>query len=107
MNRRTWAGLLAFALVVGLAVVAAFKPVPYVTFSPGPTVNVLGKYDGKDIIEVSGHKVYRDEGALRLLTVIPSGPDQKVSLVQLVRAWVDPDLSVYPYDAIYQPQDTQ
>lgn len=107
MNRRTWAGLLAFVLVIGLAVVAAVKPVPYVTFAPGPTVNVLGKYDGHQIIEVDGHKAYRDSGALRLTTVVPSGPEQKVSLLSLVAAWVDPDRAVYPYAAIYAPQDTR
>ena len=66
MSRRTWASILAVVLVVGLSVVAARKPVPYVTFSPGPTVNVLGKYDDKAIIRVTGHPSYRDKGALRL-----------------------------------------
>ena len=70
------AGLLAVVLVVGLSVVALRQPVPYVTFSPGPTVNVLGKYDKKDIISVSGRESYRDDGGLRLTTVIPSGPDK-------------------------------
>ena len=54
MRRRTWAGLVAVALLVGLSVAAYREPVPYVTFSPGPTVNVLGKYEKKDIISVSG-----------------------------------------------------
>ena len=107
MNRRTWAGLLAFALVIGLAVVAALKPVPYVTFAPGPTVNVLGKYDKHDIIQVSDHQSYRDKGGLRLTTVIPSGPDSKVSILGLITAWIDPNRSVYPYDSVYQPQDTR
>jgi PDZ domain-containing protein len=94
-------------LVVAMSVVAFRKPVPYATFSPGPTVNVLGKSDKKDIISVSGRKVYRDNGGLRLLTVIPSGPEDKVSIPQLVTAWVDPDRAVYPYDAIYPKTATQ
>ena len=111
MSRRTVAGLLAAVLVVGLAVVALSRPVPYVTFAPGPTVNVLGTGDqGKDskaIISVEGHRAYRDQGALRLTTVVPSGPQQKVSIPGLVSAWVDPDRAVYPYQAIYQAQDTR
>ena len=91
MKRRTWAGLLAVVLVLGLAVVAAREPVPYVTFAPGPTVNVLGKFKDKSIVTVSGHKAYKDDGGLRLVTVIPSGPDEKISIPQLVSAWVDPD----------------
>jgi PDZ domain-containing protein len=107
VKRRTVAGLVAAALVIALATVAATRSVPYVTFAPGPTVNVLGEYEKKPIIEVSGHKTYRDDGQLRLLTVIPSGPDEKISLVQLLLAWADPDKSVYPYRAIYGSTDTQ
>jgi PDZ domain-containing protein len=106
MNRRTVAGIVAALLVVGLATVAALRPVPYVTFAPGPTVNVLGMSGKAPIIQVSGHPVYRDKGGLRLLTVVPSGPDQKISLAQLVMAWADPHKSVYPYRAIYGSTDT-
>ncbi|GAB3662495.1 PDZ domain-containing protein [Nocardioides korecus] len=107
MRRHSWAALLAAALLVVLAVVAAALPVPFVTFSPGPTVNVLGKYDGKPIISVQGRRTYTDGGALRLVTIIPSGPSDKVSLPEMVAAWLDPDRSVYPYDAIYAKQDTR
>ena len=107
MKRRTWAGLLAVVLVLGLSVVAARESVPYVTFAPGPTVNVLGKFEDKSIVTVSGHKAYKDDGGLRLVTVIPSGPDEKISIPQLVSAWVDPDRDVYPYQAIYPKTATR
>ena len=107
MKRRTWAGVLAFSLMVLFSVVAAREPVPYVTFAPGPTVNVLGKFDGKQIISVSGRKTYLDKGGLRLVTVVPSGAERKVSLAEMVMAWMDPDRAVYPYEAIYKPQDTR
>jgi PDZ domain-containing protein len=107
MRRRTWAGLLAVALVVGLSVQAARKPVPYTTFAPGPTVNVLGKSGKSEIISVAGHKTYRDDGGLQLTTVIPSGPEDKISLAQLVLAWADPNRAVYPYKAIYPTPTTQ
>lgn len=107
MSRRTWAGLLAVVLVLFLGWQAASRPVPYVTFAPGPTVNVLGTYDKQDIITVSEHKSYRDKGGLRLTTVIPSGPKEKISIPQLVLAWIDPDRAVYPYEAIYPPTATR
>jgi Lon-like protease len=107
MSRRTWASLLAVVLVVGLSVVAARKPVPFVTFSPGPTVNVLGSYDDKSIISVTGRKAYRDKGALRLTTVVPSSPSEKVSIPTMVFAWLDPDRAVYPYDSLYGAKDTR
>jgi Lon-like protease len=107
MSRRTWASLLAVVLVVGLSVVAARKSVPYVTFSPGPTVNVLGSYNDKSIIQVTGHREYRDKGALRLTTIIPTGPSDKVSIPQMVLAWIDPDRAVYPRSTLYGTKDTR
>lgn len=107
MRRRTWASLLAVVLLVGLSVIAAGRPVPYVTFSPGPTVNVLGSQEKDDIISVEGHRAYRDKGALRLTTVVPSGPEEKVSIPALVLAWLSPDEAVYPYNSLYGKTDTR
>ena len=47
MNRRSLASVSVFCLLVALLAVAAFLPVPYVTESPGPTVNVLGTVEGQ------------------------------------------------------------
>jgi PDZ domain-containing protein len=110
MRRATWAGLLAVVMVVGLTYVALREPVPYVTYSPGETVNVLGTYGEKDIIDISGRRSYRDNGGLRLTTILSSGPDKtedKVGLLTLVAAWIDPDRAVYPYEAIYPDTATQ
>ena len=107
MSGRTKAGLLAVVLVLAMAVLAARSPMPYVTFAPGPTVNVLGKYKKDDIISVSRHQTYRDDGALRITTVQPSGPEDKVSIPELITAWVDPDRAVYPFDAIYPSEATR
>lgn len=100
-GRRTWATLLALLLVMITGFLALREPVPYATFAPGPTVNVLGDFDEKPIIEVDGRRTYSDDGGLRLVTVVPSPPGKKVNLVQLVRSWIDPDVSVLPYDAVY------
>jgi PDZ domain-containing protein len=107
MSRRTWASILALVLAVGCSVVAARQAVPYVTFSPGPTVNVLGDVDGKAIISVKGRRSYRDEGALRLTTVVPSGPQEKVNIATMLFAWLDPDRAVYPRRIIYGDRDTR
>jgi Lon-like protease len=106
MSRRTVAGLLALGLMVALGVVAARTPVDYVTFRPGPTMNVLGTYAGKTIVTVSGHQEYRDDGALRMVTVYPSGPDDNISLLNMVYGWVDPDIAVLPKDAVYEKDET-
>jgi PDZ domain-containing protein len=106
MSRRTVAGLLALGLLVVFGVAAWRTPVDYVTFRPGPTMNVLGKYAGKTIVTVSGHQSYRDDGALRMVTVYPSGPDENISLLNMVYGWADPDIAVLPKDAVYRPDET-
>lgn len=105
MNHRTVAGLLAFALMAGLIIATTRTSVPWVTYSPGPTLNVLGEYDGKTIIKVSGRKSYADDGSLQMVTVIPTGPDEKLDMLEVLWAWVDPDVKVYP-NSIYDEDET-
>ncbi|MDQ6934738.1 MAG: PDZ domain-containing protein [Actinomycetota bacterium] len=105
-DRRTTAGVLAAVLIVGLSVAASSYPVKYVVFYPGPTVNVLGKSAGQQIVDVAGHRAYRDAGELRLVTIIPTGPNEKVSLVDAMSAWISRNDGVYPYGAIYARTDT-
>lgn len=108
MSRRSAASLLTLALLVALAVVALRQPVPWVLFSPGPTVNVLGEYEGKPIVDVEGRPSYRDDGGLRLVTVVPGGgPGNRLNLLSAITGWVDPDVAVLPYDSVYQPDETQ
>ena len=57
MSRRSVSSILVFGLLLVLFVVAIFVPVPYVTMSPGPTVNVLGETAGKSIVAVQGQRV--------------------------------------------------
>ena len=105
MSRRTVAGLLALGLLLVSGFVALSRPVPYVTFRPGPTMNVLGKFDDKTIISVSGHRSYRDNGALRMVTVYAGGPDDEINLVNLAWGWADPDVAVLP-KSIYDDGET-
>jgi PDZ domain-containing protein len=106
-RRRNVAAAVAFALLVVLVVVAWRRPVGYAVFSPGPTVNVLGSSDGKQIIEVSGHPTYRDAGGLRLVTVYETSFDNKVSLLRSLEAWIDPNEDAYPFDAVYPKETSQ
>jgi PDZ domain-containing protein len=107
MSRRSTAAVVGFGLLVAIFLFTALVPVPYVIFRPGPTVNLLAKDGHNDIVRVDGKaKVYRDTGALRLLTVEPSGPDDTVNLAEAFVAWVSPDQAVYRYGDIYQAQET-
>ena len=106
MNRRSLASLVVFGLLVLLLATAVFVPVPYVTESPGPTVNVLGETSGKPIIAVSGHKTYPTKGDLRLTTVSVTNPTHKIGLGEAMAAWFDGARAVYPRDVIYPPEQS-
>jgi PDZ domain-containing protein len=108
MTQRNLAGLLAVPLLIALWVVAVTRPLPYVTYEPGVTVDVLDESDGQEIIQVSGHKTYRDDGELRMTTVYVTQPrPATVNLFELMGAWLSRDDAVYPYRAVYGEDETQ
>jgi PDZ domain-containing protein len=102
MTQRTLAGLIAVPLLIALWVSAAIMPLPYVTYEPGLTVDVLAVNDGSEIIQVEGHKTYHDDGELRMTTVYVSQPDADVNLFELMHDWISREDSVYPYKSVYQ-----
>lgn len=106
MSQRLLAALIAGPLVLALLVVAAFMPLPYVTYAPGYTVDVLAEDAGAEIIQVDGAETYRDGGELRMTTVLVSVPRLRKNLFDLMLVWARSDDAVYPYDAVYGEDDT-
>ncbi|HEU5037723.1 MAG TPA: PDZ domain-containing protein [Nocardioides sp.] len=109
MTQRTLAGILAVPLLIGLWVTAALVPLPYVTYEPGLTVNVLGKNDeGAPIISIEGRRSYPDDGELRMTTVYVSQPkpEGRNNLFELMHDWISDEDAVYPYDAVYRKDET-
>ncbi|HEX6247674.1 MAG TPA: PDZ domain-containing protein [Nocardioidaceae bacterium] len=107
MSRRTVASLLAAALLGVLFVVAVTIPVPYITMSPGPTVDVLAETKGEEIVQVDGHDRYETEGRLELTTIKLTGPDQEVKVGEALRAWFDRSRAVYPREVFYAPDESE
>src|SRR5690606_9093718 len=103
MSQRTLAGLLAVPLLAALWLTALFSPLPYVTYEPGLTVDVLGEDRGQELVQISGEATYRDDGELRLTTVLVSRPETRVNLFDVLAGWFDQDVAVLPYDAVYAP----
>src|SRR3954447_3875482 len=106
MSRRTLATVVVACLLLLLGAAAVLLPVPYVTMSPGPTVNVLGDSGKRPIIDVSGHRTYPTNGDLRLRTVSVTNPTRRIGLAEALRAWFDPTRAVYPRDVIYPPDQS-
>jgi Lon-like protease len=112
MTQRTWAALVAVPLFVALGLYMAVSPLPFVTYAPGLTVNVLGDNGNKPIISVQGHRTFRDGGELRMTTVSVTQRDARLDLFTLMQSWFSRDDAVYPFAIQYgdtgtQEQDTQ
>ena len=84
----------------------AVVPLPYVTYHPGPTVDILAEQAGEATVRITGHRAFHDEGELRMTTVYVSQPEDHVTLPELVRAYFDPDAAVWPRSAVYGPEET-
>ena len=106
MTQRTLAAVVAVPLTLVLLALAALLPLPYATYAPGLTVDVLGEESGQEIIQVQGHQTYRDEGQLRMTTVFVSSPGVRKGLLELMAVWLDDDEAVYPYDVVHRKDET-
>jgi len=107
MTQRWIAFAFAAPLTCILLLLAAFVPMPYAVYSPGPTFDILAKDSNEaEIIQVDGHKTYRDGGEIRFTTVQSSPRGRKKPLFQALEAWFDPDDAVIPYDIAHPPNQT-
>ena len=85
-----------------LCVLVLIAPSAYVVQEPGPTQDVLGKVEGKQVIDVSGVKTHKDSGKLLLVTVNASGvPGYPVTNAQALLAWANPKATVIPQEAVF------
>jgi len=107
MSQRWIAFAFAAPLTVALLLLAAFVPLPYAVYSPGPTFDVLAKDSNEaEIIQVDGHKTFRDDGEIRFTTVQSSPRGEKLPLLPALSKWLDGDRAVIPYDIAHPPDQT-
>ena len=86
--------------MVGVAV-----PMPFVELAPGPTFNVIGDYQDKPVITITGTATYPTDGHLDMTTVNErGGPSSGVNLGRVIVGWADPTIRVLPRSALF-PDD--
>lgn len=102
MTRNTVA-IVSAVLFVVLAALLAVSPVPYVTWNPGATYNVLGSADGQPFIKVDGLQTYPTSGQLLMTTVAQTRVDAQVSLPEALMADWSASSDVLPREWVYQP----
>lgn len=104
MNRQTWTAIVAAVTFVVLTAVVALWPIPFVTWGPGRTVDLLAAGgQGKPAITVKGVKTYPTSGQLRMTTVSVTRVDANLTLPEALYAQVARHHDVLPRDAVYPP----
>jgi PDZ domain-containing protein len=104
MPRRTATLATSTLLLIGLLCAGLLVRVPYAEMAPGPTVNTLGRHDGKPVLSVEGERTYATTGHLNMTTVRVTGVDYRMNLAESVAGWLSEDIAVVPYETLY-PED--
>ena len=101
VNLRSVSAVATCALLAGAFVL----PSSYVKEGPGPLFDVLGTYQEKEVIEVSGAPSYKTFGKMNMTTVsVSGGPYTELSGAEAFYGWLAFDGNrslVVPTDALY------
>jgi Lon-like protease len=96
--------LAAAALLAALlAVLGTSLPVPLVALGPGPTYDTLGDVNGSAVVTVDGLPTFPTSGHLNMTTVAVS---DRLTFVDVLRAWVSGARQVVPRSQIFPPGKT-
>ncbi|HWI43664.1 MAG TPA: PDZ domain-containing protein [Nocardioides sp.] len=107
MSKRLIAVCIAGALTLVLGGLTLAVPLPYGSYSPGPTFDILGKdSDHAELVQVDGHEAYYDKGQIRFTTVIASAYGDKLTLADALARWLDPHRAVVPYELVHPPDQS-
>lgn len=105
MHQRLIAAFVAAPLVLVLGGLALAVPLPFASFSPGPTFDILGRDSNQaHLVQVDGHRTYYDTGGqLRFTTVRETSEGDRLSLGEALSRWFDSSDAVLPYDYVHPP----
>lgn len=101
---QTWTAFVCAALFVSMAAVLILGPVPYVTWSPGSTYDVLATPDDEPpVLDITGAKTYDTPGSLQATTVSVTTADSRLSLPEALLGFFLPAHDTLPRAAVYRP----
>lgn len=101
MTKQTWTAAVSALLFVVAAAIVAMTPVPFVTYSPGATHELLAPDNGEPVIDVVGLETYESSGHMLMTTVSVTRSDAPVSLPEVLYAYWAADREVYPRAYVY------
>lgn len=101
LTRQTWAAAISAVVFVVMAAILALSSVPFVSWAPGGTHDVLGERDGSPVIQVSGVPTYDTPGQLSVTTLSVTRAEARLSLPEALLFELLPDREVLPRTAVY------
>lgn len=101
VSSQTWTAIVSAGCFVSLAAALALVKVPFVSWSPGSTVDLLATQGGKPVVQVSGTKTWPVTGELRMTTVQVTRADSFLGLPEALAAYWLPNRDVLPRDMVY------
>lgn len=103
---RNVVAIVSSILFVTLAGLLVLVPVPYVTWRPGSTTDVLASTEEGPLLEVTGLESFETSGRLLMTTVSKSRVATTVSLPEAMIAWLRDDSDAMPREVIYPAGQT-
>ncbi len=101
VTKQTWTAAVSALLFVTLAAVVSLTPVPFVSWSPGATVNLFEPVDGQARVEIQGTATHPTTGQLRLTTVSVTRADSRLTLPEALLSYWLSSREVLPREAVY------
>ncbi len=100
VNRRIITLLVALVPVLLLGVIGSVYTVPFVALGPGPTHDTLGKFQGREVVGVTGAEVDRTSGQLNMTTIAMR---DGLTLFEALGFWVSGRHGIVPRAEVYPP----
>ncbi|PJJ62288.1 YlbL family protein [Compostimonas suwonensis] len=103
---RGWIGWLILFIAIGIGILLAMTPSPYVIEQPGPVYNTLGTapHEGEEVplISIDGEETFPTAGSLDMLTVsVVGNPSSLPNWLDVALAWGDSKKAVVPVESVY------
>lgn len=104
MTRQTWTAFVSALVFVALAVLLVVVPVPFVSWSPGGSRDILGSGAGTEpVIRVLDIDTYPTTGRLDMTILATTPADARLSLPQALLAYWLPSRDALPREVVYDP----
>ena len=98
----------SFLVTAVLAAATLVLPTGFAVRGPGPTEDTLGSQNDVPLVEIRDAETFPASGELRLTTVsVGGGPVSDVFAADVLWAWISPQRSAMPVEAVFAPDVTR